>query len=143
MVNDGYINGHIQRTRDGRYNGVICIDGVVLDGGIDATYFTQEGKSYLWLKRTTTIDYDHESQTYKVRKRKPQWEAYLQKQVDDNTVAYKGTFTFLRFKYSIVGVWDRILGQDKQQRLNLFVERLPMSQQTILTGINERRNLKT
>jgi hypothetical protein len=44
----------------------------------------------------------------------------------------------LRFRYSIVGVWDNILGKDKQ-RLNLFVERLPMSQQTIVNRINERK----
>ena len=45
---------------------------------------------------------------------------------------------FLRFKYSIVGVWDNVFGKDKQ-RLNLFVERLPMSEQTIINSNNERK----
>jgi hypothetical protein len=137
-MNDNYINGHIQRSREGVYQGSLTIDGVNLEGGIEATYFTQDRKNYLWLKRKKMMEYDFESQTYRTRKREPQWEAYLEKQVEGNTVAYKGTFTFLRFKYSIVGVWDRILGNDKQ-RLNLYVERLPMAQQTILNGINERR----
>ena len=137
-MNDNYVNGHIQRSREGVYQGSLTIDGVNLEGGIEATYFTQDGKNYLWLKRKKMMEYDFESQTYRTRKREPQWEAYLEKQVDGNTVAYKGTFTFLRFRYSIVGVWDKILGNDKQ-RLNLFVERLPMAQQTILNGINERR----
>lgn len=137
-MNDNYVNGHIQRSREGVYQGSLTIDGVNLEGGIEATYFTQDGKNYLWLKRKKMMEYDFESQTYRTRKREPQWEAYLEKQVEGNTVAYKGTFTFLRFRYSIVGVWDKILGNDKQ-RLNLFVERLPMAQQTILNGINERR----
>ncbi len=137
-MNDNYVNGHIQRSREGVYQGSLTIDGVNLEGGIEATYFTQDGKNYLWLKRKKMMEYDFESQTYRTRKREPQWEAYLEKQVEGNTVAYKGTFTFLRFRYSIVGVWDKILGNDKQ-RLNLFVERLPMAQQTILHGINERR----
>ena len=137
-MNDNYVNGHIQRSREGVYQGSLTIDGVNLEGGIEATYFTQDGKNYLWLKRKMMMEYDFESQTYRTRKREPQWEAYLEKQVEGNTVAYKGTFTFLRFIYSIVGVWDRILGNDKQ-RLNLFVERLPMAQQTILNSINERK----
>lgn len=133
-----YTNGYIQNTKSGHYRGELTIDGVTLEGGIEATYFKQDGKNYLWLKRKTMMVFDFESQTYKTRKREPQWEAYLEKQVDGNTVAYKGTFMFLRFKYSIVGVWDRILGND-MQRLNLFVERLPMSEQTIVNSINERK----
>lgn len=134
---DGYINGFIERKNEGRYEGRITIDGVSMPS-ISATFFKEEGESYLWLKRKKILDYDFESQTYKEREAEPRWEAYLKKQIEGNTVAYKGEFMFLRFRYSIVGVWDRILGNDKQ-RLNLFVERLPMSQQTILNGINERK----
>jgi hypothetical protein len=47
----------------------------------------------------------------------------------------------MRFKYSITGVWDKILGNDKQ-RLNLFVERLPLTQQTIINSINESKKKK-
>ena len=132
-----YVNGYVQREGH-RYVGEIEIDGIRLQGGISAVYFKDGGENYLWLKRKMMMEYDFESQTYRTRKREPQWEAYLEKQVEGNTVAYKGTFTFLRFIYSIVGVWDRILGNDKQ-RLNLFVERLPMAQQTILNSINERK----
>lgn len=136
MVED-YINGYIQRTQGGSYEGKITIDGISLPA-ISAVYFTKDSDNYLWLKRKKILDYDFESQTYKEREAIPPWEAYLKKQVADGAVAYKGEFCFLRFKYSIVGVWDCILGKDKQ-RLNLFVERLPMSQQTIVNAINERK----
>lgn len=137
-MDDGFVNGHIERNKDGSYNGQLTIDGVMLDGGIEATFFKQDSKNYLWLKRRPIMDYDFESQSYRTRKREPQWEAYLEKQVDSDVVAYKGVFAFLRFKYSVCGVWDKVLGIEKQ-RMNLFVERLPMSQQTILNSINERK----
>jgi hypothetical protein len=56
--------------------------------------------------------------------------------MDNDVVAYKGEFIFMRFKYSIVGVWDRILGKDNQ-RLNLYIERLPMAQQSIINNIRD------
>lgn len=87
------------------------------------------------------MEFDMELGKYRTRKRTPTLECYLEKQIDGDTLAYKGTFTFLRFRYSIVGVWDKILGKDLQ-RLNLYVERLPMSEQTILKGINERKKTK-
>lgn len=132
-----YINGFIERKQGGRYEGKITIDGVIMPS-ISAVYFKDDGDDYLWLKRKKVLDYDYESQTYKEREARPQWEAYLKKQVKDNVVAYKGEFFFLHFKYSIVGVWDKVLGTDKQ-RLNLFVERLPMSQQTLINSINESK----
>ena len=65
----------------------------------------------------------------------------MKKQVgQDGVIEYKGEFMFMRFRFSIVGVWDKILGRDtNRQRLNLFVERLPMSEQTLLNSINERK----
>jgi hypothetical protein len=104
-------------------------------------YFKDNGENYLWIKRKKVLEYDFESQTYKEREAKPQFEAYLKKQVDGNVVAYKGEFAFMRFKFSITGVWDKVLGKDKQ-RLNLFVERLPLSQQTIINSINQSRKNK-
>lgn len=136
MVED-YINGYIQRSQGGSYDGKITIEGILLPA-ISAVFFKDNGDNYLWLKRKNVLDYDNESHTYKEREATPPWEAYLRKQIDNDTVAYKGEFYFLRFKYSIVGVWDSILGKDKQ-RLNLFVERLPMQQQTIVNGINKRK----
>lgn len=130
-----YINGYIQRNKDGRYEGSVTIDGIKLPE-ISAVYFKDNGENYLWLKRKKVLFYDFESQSYKERDAIPPWEAYLKKQLDNEAVAYKGEFYFLRFKYSIVGVWDNILGKEKQ-RLNLFVERLPMSKQTIINKINE------
>lgn len=135
MTDNGYTNGYIERRQGGTYDGSVTIDGITLPS-IEAVYFRDNGENYLWLKRKKVLDYDYETQTYKEREVKPQWEAYLKKQLDNDTVAYKGEFFFMRFKYSIVGVWDRILGNDKK-RLNLFVERLPMSQQTIINSINE------
>ena len=136
MIED-YINGYIQRSQGGSYDGKITIEGILLPA-ISAVFFKDNGENYLWLKRKKVLDYDYESQTYKEREARPQWEAYLKKQIDSDTVAYKGEFFFMRFKYSITGVWDKILGNEKQ-RLNLFVERLPMSQQTIINSINEQK----
>ena len=136
MVED-YINGYIQRSQGGRYEGKITIDGISLPS-ISAIFFNDGESNYLWLKRKKVLDYDFESQTYKEREARPQWEAYLKKQIDNDTVAYKGEFFFMHFKYSITGVWDRILGNEKQ-RLNLFIERLPMSEQTIINSINKQK----
>lgn len=136
---EDYINGYIQRSQGGSYDGKITIEGILLPA-IYAVFFKDNGENYLWLKRKKVLDYDFESQTYKEREAKPQFEAYLKKQLEGETVAYKGEFIFMRFKFSITGVWDRILGKEKQ-RLNLFVERLPMSQQTIINSINQlKRN---
>lgn len=133
----GYINGYVERKRDGRHEGSITVHGIDLSP-IEATFFKDDGESYLWLKRKPIMEYDMESQSYTTRKRKPTFEAYLRKTVDDNVVAYKGVFMFMRFKFSIVGVWDNVLGRE-ENRLNLFVERLPMEKQTILKDINGRR----
>lgn len=138
MVED-YINGYIQRTKSGSFEGKITIDGISLPE-ITAVYFNENGECYLWLKRKKILEYNYELQSYKERDAEPKWETYLKKQLDGNTVAYKGEFFFMHFRYSIVGVWDGVLGMDKRQRLNLFVERLPMSQQTIINNINERKN---
>lgn len=136
MTSD-YINGYIQRSQGGSYDGKITIEGILLPA-ISAVFFKDNGENYLWLKRKKVLDYDYESQTYKEREARPQWEAYLKKQIDNDTVAYKGEFFFMRFKYSITGVWDKILGNEKQ-RLNLYVERLPMEKQTIINNINEHK----
>ena len=134
---DDYINGYIERNGDGRYVGKISIDGVSL-GTIVGNYFKQGEDSYLWLKRGRILEYDDKTMSYKEREASPRWQCYLKKNVADNTVAYKGDFMFFRFRYSIVGIWDRFLGMDAKHRLNLFVERLPMSEQNIINGINER-----
>ena len=138
-MTEGYINGYVQRTSGGTYDGKISIDGISLPA-ISAVYFKKDGENYLWLKRKKVLDYDEKSMTYREREARPQWEAYLKKQLSEDTVAYRGEFFFMHFKYSIVGAWDSVLGMDKQ-RLNLFVERLPMSQQTIINNINDlKRN---
>lgn len=135
----GYTNGYVERKNGGAYEGKLAIDGVDVSP-INAVYFKgkQDGKVRLWLRRNDILEYDMDEEKYIARKRTPQWEAYLTKQTDGNTVAFRGEFFFLRFKYSIVGVWDSILGKEKS-RLNLYVERLPMAQQSVLNGINERK----
>lgn len=130
--------GYIERCQNGRYGGKVNIEGVVLDGVV-GVYFKKDGDSYLWLRREKVLEYDEKTMTYKEREARPQWEAYLKKQLEDDTVAYKGEFNFLRFRFSIVGVWDRILGNDKRQRLNLYVERLPTSHQVIINAINKAK----
>lgn len=137
MIED-YVNGYVERRKDGTYGGSLTIEGINLQGGITATYFKDDGENYLWIRRKKVLEYDFESQAYHEREARPPFEAYLKKQLNDGTVAYKGEFAFMRFKYSITGVWDKVLGNDKH-RLNLFVERLPLSQQTIINSINESR----
>lgn len=137
MFYNEFINGFIQRDREGRYTGHITIDGIDLSP-IEATFFEDSGRNYLWIKRPPVKEYNWDTASFKTRQPKPQWESYLEKQVNENVVEYKGTFAFMRFRYSIVGVWDSVFGREKQ-RLNLFVERLPMLQQSILTSINERK----
>ena len=139
---DDYVNGYVERKKNGTYGGSLTIEGINLQGGITAVYFKNGGDSYLWVKRKKVLDYDFETQTYREREAKPQFEAYLKKQVDDGAVAYKGEFIFMRFRYSITGLWDKVFGTERQ-RLNLFVERLPLSQQTIINSINKtKRNGK-
>lgn len=135
-----YTNGYIERRSGGKYEGSVSVQGIDLSP-IEATFFKSEDDSYLWLKRKPIMEYDMESQSYTTRQRRPSFEAYLKKEAENNVVAYKGEFMFMRFRFSISGVWDRVIGKDAQ-RLNLFVERLPMSQQTILNDINERKNSK-
>ena len=133
-----YANGYLERKQGGRYEGKITIEGINLSP-IVGQYFKKDGKTYLWLKRKKLLEYNNESQTYTERERRPQWEAYLEKQIDGDMVAFTGVFVFLRFRFEIRGVWDKILGKEKQQRLNLYVERLPLSQQTIINEICERK----
>lgn len=137
MRDSEYTNGFIERKHDGRCEGVVKIEGIDLSP-IEATFFNDDYcEKYLWLKRKPIMEYDMESQSYKTRPRNPSFEAYLKKQSDGGVVAYKGEFMFMRFKFSIVGVWDEVAGKDAH-RMNLFVERLPVSEQTILNDINER-----
>lgn len=135
---EDYVNGYIQRTNDGLYLGRITIEGISL-GNITGVYFQKDGDNYLWLKRKKVLEYDDKTQSYREREPQPRWEAYLKKELSGDAVAYQGEFNFLHFRFSIIGIWDRVLGTDKHHRLNLFVERLPMAQQTIINGINERR----
>lgn len=133
---EDYVNGFVERTRDG-YAGRITIEGINL-GEIVATYFKKENETFLWLRRMKILEYDDVSQSYVEREARPKWECYLKKQVDDNVVAFKGEFNFMRFRFSIAGVWDGVLGMDKH-RLNLYVERMEKKQQRIINNINERK----
>lgn len=135
---NGYTNGYLERRSNGRYEGELSIEGVDLSP-IIGVYFKDGDKSYLWLKRKTMLEYDNKSQTYKERQKEPRWQAYLQKQVDGNGIAYRGEFVFFHFKFEIYGIWDNVLGMADKHRLNLFVDRLPMKDQTIILSIIERK----
>lgn len=133
---EDYVNGYVERTKDG-YAGRITIEGINL-GEVVATYFKRDNDMYLWLRRMKILEYDDVSQSYIEREARPKWECYLKKQMDDDAVVFKGEFNFMRFKFSIVGVWDKVLGMDKQHRLNLYVERMDRKKQDIINNINER-----
>lgn len=131
-----YTNGYIERKHDGTYCGSLRIDGIDISP-IVAVAFNKEDGKYIWLRRRDILVYDHKNGKYVTKKREPQWESYIKKQMDGNTVSYRGEFHFLMFKYSIVGVWDKVLGRDKS-RLNLYVERLDDDKQDIIHGIRKR-----
>ena len=133
-----YINGYIEQTDAGAFKGRISIDGVSL-GAIVGQYFKKDDETYLWLRRNRVLEYDAERECYKERDARPYWETYLKKGIENDICAYRGEFIFLHFRYSIVGVFDKVLGTDKLKRLNLYVERLPMSEQTIINKIKESK----
>lgn len=137
---NGYVNGFLERKAGGRYEGKLSIEGIDLSP-IEGVYFQEGGKQYLWIKRKPLIEYDYESQTYKKRPREPRWETYLEKQIDNNTIAYKGECILLHFRFLVIGTWDLVLGKEKQ-RLNLYIERLPMPEQDIINNINKRNARK-
>lgn len=130
-----YSDGYVERKAGGKYEGELAIDGVSLSP-ILAVFFKEEGKSYLWLRRAPLLEYDFEELRYKQRQREPRWEAYLSK-YSDGKIAYRGECAFLHFKYEITCIWDDVFGKTRN-RLNLFVERLPMNRQTIINSIKER-----
>lgn len=134
--NNDYINGYLERKSGGRYEGELHIEGIDLSP-ITGVLFKQEGKNYLWLRRKDMLEYDIEQQRYITRKREPRWEAYLEKQVGDDAVAYKGEFPFMCLRFSITGLWDAVVGRERS-RLNFYVERLPMERQDIINGINKK-----
>lgn len=130
------VNGYIQRESGDGFVGHLSIQGVDLSP-IEGSYFEENGEKYLWLKRRPILEYDYDTMSYRKRPREPRWECYMKKQfTNDGVVAYKGTFFFLRYKWSIIGTWDRMMTE--KDRLNLFVERLPTSEQTIIQSINKR-----
>jgi len=139
MTNGEYINGYVERKAGGEYSGELTVEGISLSP-IVAQYFKHNDENYLWLKRKPLLEYDTQTMKYNKREREPQFESYLKKQNNDGTFAYVGNFTFMRFIFKIVGIWDSVMGVGKNGRLNLFVERLPMSEQTIINAINKRKN---
>lgn len=131
-----YVNGYLERTTDGRYEGEITIEGVSLSP-IVGVLFQKDDKTYLWLRRKDMLVYDESTQKYLTRKREPRWEAYLEKQVSNDAVAFKGEFPLIRWRFSIVGVWDSVFGREKS-RINFFVDRLPMERQDLLKGYKKQ-----
>lgn len=133
-----YANGYLERAGNGSYQGRLNIEGIDISP-IVGVYFRKENETYLWLKRQRILEYDDVNQRYIEREAQPKWEVYMKKQTDNNVVSFKGEFFFLRFRFTIIGFWDKVLGNDKHHRLNLVVERMQMSQQTIINKINARK----
>jgi len=131
-------SGYIERTDDGRFEGALDIEGVDISP-IEGVFFQEGAEPMLWLKRKPVLEYVAREMSYIARAAEPRWEAYLKKG-KGGAIAYSGIFPFLHFRFSIVGFWDTAIGDKK--RLNLFVERLPMQQQTIINSINERYRRK-
>ena len=126
----GYINGFLERTHEGAYEGEISIEGISLSP-IVGVFFKESGHNYLWLRRKDLLEYDEEECVFKQRKREPQWEAYLEKMMNGSVVEYKGEFPFMRLRFAIVGVWDTVLGRERQ-RWNFYIDRLPSDRQNLI-----------
>lgn len=137
MINDDFINGFIEKSLYGDYSGELSIEGIDLSP-VQAQYFKKDLDTYLWIKRKDKLIYDADTQTYVRKQRTPKLDCYLKKCVEDNKVVYRGEFYFMHFKFSITGLWDKVVGVERS-RLNLFVERLPIEQQTIINNIKNRR----
>lgn len=133
----GYVNGFLEKSSEkaNEYAGTLRIDGVDISP-IHGMYFRKDSDSYLWIKRKPILDYDIGTMTYRERERVPKWECYLRKTMVGDTPMYVGTFFFLRFKYEIRGIMDSVLGNTDRNRINFYVERLPMKEQTIINEIN-------
>jgi len=138
---DSYVNGYIERAKDGYYVGSLRVEGVNLSP-IEGQYFKKDNEVYLFIKRRPIMEYNYERDSFITRERTPQVLIYMKKQVNnDGVVAYKGEFMFMRFKFHIEGIWDKILGND-MKRLNLYVERAPIQEQTLLQNIAKAKERK-
>ena len=128
MMNGGYI----ERKVNGKREGILSIDGVDLSP-IEGMYFNKKDakEDWLWLKRKPLLEYDADKMVFNERPKEPRWETYLRKTSGSDKIAYQGRFVFLRFVYEITGIWDVVLGKDKE-RLNLYVERLPLKEQPFI-----------
>lgn len=131
---DSFVNGCLARKDSSYYVGELSIDRIDISP-IEATFFDKDGDTYLWMKRRPILEYD--GQRYKQRLRRPHWECYLKKKKDTYDT-FEGTFIFLRFKYGIIAQWDATY-DDKFKRMNIYVERLPMEEQTIINNIRQRQ----
>lgn len=130
--------GYIQKGKNG-FEGEITIEDIVLSP-IEGKFFVykKDKRQYLCLKRKPILEYNQEIKRYETRPREPRWETYLQRQDNDN-IPYVGTFVFLHFKFKIQGTWDLTDMGKKTKKMNLFIERLPMQEQTIINTISERK----
>ena len=132
-------NGFLQK-RNNRLVGEIIIDDVNLSP-IEGRFFVnpKDAKQYLWIKRQQILEYDEKKHKYVTRESEPRWQVYMQK-VESNYTPYVGEFTFLHFKYKIEAVWDLSDYGKSKKRINLYIERLPNENQTIINEISKRRN---
>ena len=143
ISSDYMANGYLTRKGDGRYEGEIMVEGINLSP-IQGMYFkSNDKKMMLWIKRKRILEYDDVNMRYTEREREPRFETYMNEVVEYNErrIAFRGEFMFLRLRFTIIGIWDTILG-NKKDRLNLYVERMPMEQQTIVKNINRLRKEK-
>lgn len=131
---ENYTNGYLARKDKSYYLGELSIDRIDISP-IEATFFEREDETYLWMKRRPILEYD--GQSYKQRLRRPHWECYLKKKKDARDT-FEGAFIFMRFKYTIIAQWDATY-DDKFKRMNIYVERLPMEEQTIINNIRQRQ----
>lgn len=134
---DVFVDGYIERCH-GTYEGILSVEGINLSP-ITGTYFKENGGQWLWIKRKEILQYDISEKKYKKKKPAPFFECYMKKQLGGE-IAYKGYFYFSHLKFAITGIYDKYLKD--VDRLNLYIERVPMSEQNIINNINQRNTKK-
>lgn len=126
--------GYIELSK-GEYVGELSIDGVDISPVV-GLLFKDKGKSWLWIKRKKILEYDFEKGEYYSRTPTPVFDVYLKRQVNNGKTSYRGEFVFFKFKYSIVCMWSAT----NNKRIDIYVDRLPESEQKIVNRLKEINN---
>ena len=120
-------HGSVIRGVNG-YIGNISIEGVVLQ--IVCSFWSDKKPHYIWVKRMKEERFDVATNTFNSYDPKPFFECYANKTKKPDSMAYRGEFMFVGFKYNLAAWFE-----DKtEKQLNFEIER--SSSQPIIERLN-------